>query len=90
MIYVKREDGKELLFAGDIGWLERNIETGKGRPRALSQFMLNEDRSAVFAELAALRALHEKEPNLVIVPGHDLGFVQSLVAAGLLTADFKI
>ena len=44
MIYVEREDGREVLFVGDIGWLTRNIETGKGRPRALSQFMLNEDR----------------------------------------------
>jgi len=90
MIYVKRDDGKELLFAGDIGWLERNIETGKGRPRALSQFMLSEDRGAVFAELAALKAMHDNEPGLIIVPGHDLGFVKSLIAAGTMTADFKL
>ncbi len=59
MIYVKREDGRELLFVGDIGWLERNIETGRSRPRLLSQFMLNEDREAVFAELAVLKALRD-------------------------------
>jgi len=90
MIYVKREDGRELLFAGDIGWLMRNIETGKGRPRALSQFMLGEDRDAVFAQLATLKALHAAEPALLIVPGHDLAAVNGLVASGAMTAKFKL
>ena len=72
MIYVKREDGRELLFTGDIGWLMRNIETGKGKPRLVSDHLLHEDRNAVFAELAALKALHAAEPNLLLVPGHDV------------------
>ncbi len=37
--------------------------------------MLNEDRDAVFAELAMLKALHEAEPDLLIVPGHDVAAV---------------
>jgi glyoxylase-like metal-dependent hydrolase (beta-lactamase superfamily II) len=89
MVYVKREDGKELLFIGDIGWLLRNVETGKSRPRVLSQFMLNEDRDAVFAELAMLKALHEAEPNLLIVPGHDVAAVDAIVASGAMSAEFK-
>lgn len=88
LVYVKRADGKELLFIGDIGWTMRNVETGKGRPRLLSQFMLNEDRDAVFAELAALKALHAAEPDLLIVPGHDVEAVNSLTAGGALTAQF--
>ncbi|RYE11383.1 MAG: MBL fold metallo-hydrolase [Hyphomicrobiales bacterium] len=88
LVYVKREDGRELLFIGDIGWTERNIETGKGRPRLVSQFILNEDRDAVFAELAWLKALHEAEPDLAIVPGHDLEAVDALVASGALRAGF--
>ena len=90
MIYVKREDGRELLFAGDIGWLTRNIETGKGKPRALSHFMLNEDRDAVFAQLATLKALHAAEPNLLIVPGHDVVAIDALIASGAMTAQFKL
>lgn len=89
MVYVKREDGRELLFMGDIGWSLRNVETGKGRPRLLSQFMLNEDRDAVFAELAMLKALHEAEPNLLIVPGHDVAAVDALVAGGAMSVGFK-
>jgi glyoxylase-like metal-dependent hydrolase (beta-lactamase superfamily II) len=90
MIYVKREDGKEVLFVGDIGWLLRNVQTGTGRPRLLSQFMLGEDREAVFAELATLRSLHEAEPDLLIVPGHDVATVDALIAAGVMTGKFRI
>jgi glyoxylase-like metal-dependent hydrolase (beta-lactamase superfamily II) len=90
MIYVKREDGREILFTGDIGWTMRNIETGKGRSRALSQFMLNEDRDAVFSELAALKALHAAEPNVLMVPGHDLAAVNALIGSGAITAQFKL
>lgn len=89
MVYVKREDGRELLFIGDIGWSLRNVETGKGRPRLLSQFMLNEDRDAVFAELAMLKALHEAEPDLLIVPGHDVGAVDAFIAGGAMSVSFR-
>ena len=89
MMYVKREDGRELLFIGDIGWTLRNVETGKSRPRLLSQFMLNEDRDAVFAELAMLKALHAAEPRLLIVPGHDVAAVDALIANGAMSATFK-
>lgn len=90
MVYVKAEDGREYLFIGDIGWLERNVETGRGRPRLLSQFMLNEDGDAVFAELAMLKALHEANPDLVIVPGHDLEAIEALIASGALKARFQL
>ena len=89
MVYVKREDGRELLFIGDIGWSHRNVETGKGRPRLLSEFMLHEDRDVVFSELAMLKALHEAEPNLLIVPGHDVAAVDALIASGAMTSRFK-
>lgn len=88
MVYVKREDGRELLFVGDIAWTERNVETGKGRPRLLSQFALGEDREAVFAELATLRALHGSAPDLLIVPGHDLAAVDALISSGAINERF--
>jgi glyoxylase-like metal-dependent hydrolase (beta-lactamase superfamily II) len=90
MLYVKCEDGRELLFVGDVAWTLRNIETGKGRPRLVSAFMLREDREAVFAQLEALRALHTAEPDLLIVPGHDVGAVDALIASGAMTARFRM
>jgi glyoxylase-like metal-dependent hydrolase (beta-lactamase superfamily II) len=90
MVFVKRADGREVLFIGDIGWSLRNVETGKGRPRLLSQFMLHENRDAVFAELATLKALHEAEPELSIVPGHDVAAIDALLRAGVMTARFQL
>jgi len=90
MIFVKREDGRELLFTGDIAWLARNIETGRGKPRAVSELLLHEDRNAVFAELATLKALHGAEPNLLLVPGHDVAAVQALIASGAMVQGFKL
>ena len=90
MIYVKRQDGREVLFVGDIGWRTANIETGRGKPRLVSQYLLGEDRDAVFAELATLKALHEAAPDLLIVPGHDPMAVDGLIASGALTAQFKL
>jgi hypothetical protein len=52
--------------------------------------MLNEDRDSVFAELAALKALHEAEPGLVIVPGHDVMAVDAIVASGAMTTQFAM
>ena len=89
MVFVQRADGRELLFVGDIAWTMRNIETGQGRPRLMSEFMLHEDRNAVYAELATLKALHESEPALLMVPGHDPAAVAALVASGALTAEFR-
>jgi glyoxylase-like metal-dependent hydrolase (beta-lactamase superfamily II) len=88
MVYVRRADGRELLFIGDIAWAERNLETGRGRPRLLSQFILGEDRDAVFAELATLGALRRSEPNLLLVPGHDPVAIEALVAAGAMARGF--
>lgn len=90
MVYVKREDGRELLFIGDIAWLQRGLETGKGKPRYVSENLLHEDRNAVFAELATLKALHAAEPDLLIVPGHDVAAVQALIASGAMAAQFKL
>lgn len=89
MVYVKTQAGRELLFIGDIGWSHRNVETGKGRPRLLSEFMLHEDRDAVFTELAMLKALHAAEPDLLIVPGHDVAAIDALIASGAMTAQFR-
>lgn len=89
MVYVRREDGRELLFIGDIGWTMRNVETGKGRPRLLSDLVLHENREAVFSELVTLKALHEAEPDLLIVPGHDVAAVDALVAGGAISSGFR-
>jgi glyoxylase-like metal-dependent hydrolase (beta-lactamase superfamily II) len=89
MIYVRTANGAEFLFLGDVAWLFRNIELQRERARLVTTFMLaNEDRHAVFGELAALKQLHAAEPRIHIVPGHDGSVVDELVAAGLLKSRF--
>ena len=90
IIYVQQADGRELLFIGDIGWTLRNVITGRSRPRLVSDVMLGEDRAAVFAELAALHALHEAEPAVAIIPGHDTAAVDMLIADGTLVPEFRL
>jgi glyoxylase-like metal-dependent hydrolase (beta-lactamase superfamily II) len=88
MIYLVLADGTEYLFVGDIGWSLRNIEEVRGRPRAVSQFMLNEERDTVFGQLQALHDLHEAEPGLIMVPGHDKAYLEALVGQGKLIEGF--
>jgi glyoxylase-like metal-dependent hydrolase (beta-lactamase superfamily II) len=89
LIYVRMADGKEVLFIGDIAWTSRNVDTAKGKPRLVSAFMLKEDREMVFAQLRALQALHEAEPGLLIVPGHDVSAIDALIAADAMARGFS-
>jgi glyoxylase-like metal-dependent hydrolase (beta-lactamase superfamily II) len=89
MVYVKKVDGTEVLFVGDVAWQFRNIELVRERPRLVTRFFLKEDRRAVFGELQELARLHEAEPKLSIVPGHDGATIETLVANGVLEKGFE-
>jgi len=90
MVYVQKANGEELLFLGDVAWHYRNIEVLRERARLVTQFFLKEDRTAVFGQLAALHRLHEAEPDIALVPGHDGGIVDGLLESGILTQGFTI
>jgi glyoxylase-like metal-dependent hydrolase (beta-lactamase superfamily II) len=90
MIYVRTANGAEFLFLGDVAWLLRNVELQRERARLITTFMIKEeDRHAVFGELAALKRLHEAQPAIHIVPGHDGAAIDALVAAGLMKSRFS-
>ena len=88
MAYVRTAEGAEFLFIGDVAWHFRNIELQRERPRLVTQFTIEEDRAAVFGQLGALHRLHEAEPRINIVPGHDGVAVDRLIDAGLLKSRF--
>ncbi len=90
MVYVQKANGEELLFLGDVAWHYRNIEVLRERARLVTQFFLKEDRTAVFGQLAALHHLHEAEPDIALVPGHDGGIVDGMLESGILTHGFTI
>jgi glyoxylase-like metal-dependent hydrolase (beta-lactamase superfamily II) len=89
MVYVQTAGGAEVLLIGDVAWHFRNIEVQRERARLMTMLFLQEDRSAVFGQLAALKRLYEAQPAVHIVPGHDGPVVDSLVAAGVLKRGFS-
>ncbi len=89
IVYVQTASGTELLFIGDVAWHFRNIELQRERARLMTMLFLKEDRTAVFGQLAALKRLHETQPAVHIVPGHDGPVIDALVAAGTLKRGFS-
>lgn len=88
MVYVRRADGEEYLFVSDVAWHRDNWARVRERARLVTQLFLGEDRDAVLAQLAAIKALAEKNPKLHVVPGHDGVVMDELVAAKLIANRF--
>ena len=87
MIYVRRADGVEFLFLGDVAWIMRNVQTQREKAR-LVDWMADEDRVKVREELAGLNQLHVEHPEIHMVAGHDAAAIDSLVKGGLLVKGF--
>jgi glyoxylase-like metal-dependent hydrolase (beta-lactamase superfamily II) len=87
MVYVKRADGQEILFLGDVAWQMRNIEEVRERARLVT-WLAGEDREAVMGEFVELHRLRAAEPNLNMMPGHDSAELTRFLKAGLLTKGF--
>ncbi len=64
------------------------VAVQRERPRFVTQFTIKEDRAAVFGQLGALHRLHEAEPRIQIVPGHDGVAVERLIDARLMRPRF--
>jgi glyoxylase-like metal-dependent hydrolase (beta-lactamase superfamily II) len=71
VFYIRTAGGREMLYVGDLVWSFRNLETGRSRPRAISQYYLREDAPAVADELRALITFAELNPEVEILVSHD-------------------
>jgi glyoxylase-like metal-dependent hydrolase (beta-lactamase superfamily II) len=89
MVYVKRADGREFLILGDVAWRFESVERLAARSRYVSDYYLSEDREAVLLQLAELKRLHEAEPGLVMIAGHDTDQMAELLKTGALAKGFK-
>lgn len=87
LIYVKRADGKELLFVGDVAWNERSLDEGRMRPLLLSLF-LGEDRRQVIDQIGALQKLRKEHPEVQLVVAHDGDALARLVGTGAVKEGF--
>ena len=91
VFFVRRDDGQEYLFIGDIVWAMSNIDNLKTRPRLL-QYMFfepDEDRKQVLRQVRALHDIAAREPNLIIVPDHDGAHLRKLIKQGALGERFQ-
>ncbi len=89
LVYVKRADGAEMLFLGDVAWKRRNVEQVRERARLVTWWFLNEDRDQVMLELAEFKRLTQAEPHVELMPGHDQDALDHFLSAGLLVKGFK-
>jgi glyoxylase-like metal-dependent hydrolase (beta-lactamase superfamily II) len=71
LFYIRTTSGREMLYVGDLVWSFRNLETGRSRPRAISQYYLREDAPAVADQLRALITFAELNPEVEILVSHD-------------------
>lgn len=89
MVFVQRADGTELLFLGDVAWTMRNVDLVRERARLVTSYYIREDRDAVMLQLAELHRIHQAEPNLHIIPGHDAIVLADALKTGLFIDKFK-
>lgn len=89
IIYVKRADGREYLFIGDVAWHKRNIDLVRERARLVTWWFLREDRDAVMLQLSELNRLQREERAMLIMPGHDPAVLASAIEAGHLSKEFR-
>lgn len=71
MIYVRLANGAEYLFAGDVAPMALSWQEQRGRARLVSDWLVPEDRHAVFAWLRTIRRLKQEAPDLHVIPGYD-------------------
>lgn len=88
MTYVRLASGTEVLFSGDVAWLIKGIEGRRQKPEARSRY-LGEDRAAIQQQLDWLHELMTVD-RIVIVPCHDLAWLNGLVSRGVLDDDLDL
>jgi glyoxylase-like metal-dependent hydrolase (beta-lactamase superfamily II) len=89
MVYVRRGDGHEYIFMGDIASLAGNVVALRARSRLVADHMAKEDRQTVLLQLQALQRLALANPDVTLVPGHDGTEIGKMITAGWLTPQFQ-
>lgn len=81
-VFVRLRDGREYLLIGDIAWIADSLVNKRGRALLISKFMLSEDRDEVAGQLERLSELARSEPQLLIIPSHDVAYLERLASRG--------
>lgn len=90
MIFVRQSDGREFLFSGDTASSLDNVRLVRPRSRYVMEFGGHEDdRDAVFRQTIAIKRLMDKNPDLILIPGHDEAALLRVEKKGLLRRGFS-
>ncbi len=89
IVYVRRADGQEYFFIGDVAWTYAGIDQVRTRPNLVSYGFLGEDRARTHAQVAELKELEAANPSLAIIVGHDEPRTGSQIASGILGGQFE-
>jgi len=87
MVFIRLQNGQEILLIGDIVWNMGAIEALKTRP-VLTQYMVfrpnYEDRDAIKQQVRALHDMMADNSGLVVLPAHDRDWlVQAATGEGI-------
>lgn len=88
MVYVRRADGEEYLFIGDVAWSMDNIRLPRDKPRLVGRFFVGENTGRVREQLRVLHELHAAHPELNLVVSHDAPQHRTLFEEGLLQGEY--
>lgn len=77
--FVSLADGREALFTGDTSWTSRGVEAPVHK-NPLTPFDSDLEQTGV--ALGRLHALHQKRPELLIIPAHDAAALEQLPPCG--------
>jgi glyoxylase-like metal-dependent hydrolase (beta-lactamase superfamily II) len=86
MVYVLLQSGREVLHSVDAAWIYDNILQLK--PKAAP--WVKEDVPAIMVQLAWLKHLHDREPNLTVLVTHDDARFDALVRDGKIGAELAL
>ncbi len=75
MVYVRLQDGREYLFAGEIAPFAVNYQELRVRSHFLCLWRAGQDRAAVMRWLVTIAALRREAPGLIVVPGRDFEWI---------------
>lgn len=83
LIFVTLADGTELLFAGDVSSLASNWRRLRARSRLNGDILTGENRDEVYAWLKTIRAWKQQAPQMVVIPGHDVEYLDKRKFRGI-------
>lgn len=89
LVFVRAASGQEYLLLGDVAWRFESVERLAGRARAVSEFFLGEDRDSVLLQLQELKRIHDSEPKLIMIAGHDITQMSEQLKSGTIVQGFK-